>query len=101
MEVALGGGLTPRHMGRGDGLRGIAGASRSPASGAGLPSPGPSKAGAPAAVERNWHPAAEAVSLEFPVAGLAPGRYLLYVTAEDRVSKTLAHVQGALVITED
>ena len=69
--------------------------------GAGLPSPGPSKAGAPAAVERNWHPAAEAVSLEFPVAGLAPGRYLLYVTAEDRVSKTLAHVQGALVITED
>lgn len=54
-----------------------------------------------ALVKRNWHPAAEAVSLEFPVAGLAPGRYLLYVTAEDRVSKTLAHVQGALVITED
>jgi len=54
-----------------------------------------------ALVGRNWYPAAEAVSLEFPVAGLAPGRYLLYVTAEDRVSKTLAHVQGALVITED
>jgi hypothetical protein len=54
-----------------------------------------------ALVGRNWHSAAETVSLEFPVAGLAPGRYLLYVTAEDRVSKTLAHVQTALIITED
>ena len=54
-----------------------------------------------ALVGRNWHPAAETVSLEFPVAGLAPGRYLLYVTAEDRISKTLAHVQTALIIVED
>jgi VWFA-related protein len=54
-----------------------------------------------ALVERGWRPAAETVSLEFPVAGLAPGRYLLYITAEDRVSKTRTHVQTTLVITAD
>ncbi|MCJ7487894.1 MAG: VWA domain-containing protein [Candidatus Aminicenantes bacterium] len=54
-----------------------------------------------ALVERNWHPAAQAVGLEFPVVGLAPGRYFLYLTAEDRVSKTLANVQTALIISDD
>jgi VWFA-related protein len=54
-----------------------------------------------ALVGRNWYPAAQAVSLEFPIAGLAPGRYLLYVTAEDRVSKTLASAQTTLLISED
>jgi hypothetical protein len=52
-------------------------------------------------VEKSWRPAAEAISLEFPIAGLAPGRYLLYVTAEDRVSRTMAHAQTALIVAED
>lgn len=51
-------------------------------------------------VEKSWRPVAEAVSLEFPIAGLAPGRYLLYVTAEDRVSRTMAHAQTALIVAE-
>lgn len=39
--------------------------------------------------------------MEFPITGLAPGSYILYINAEDQASKTLAHVQTALVITED
>jgi VWFA-related protein len=53
------------------------------------------------AVEKSWRSAADAVTLEFPIAGLAPGRYLLYVTAEDRVSRTMAHAQTALIVAED
>jgi len=49
----------------------------------------------------SWHSAAQTVRLEFPIAGLAPGSYILYISAEDRASKTLAHVQTGLVITED
>jgi VWFA-related protein len=50
-------------------------------------------------VGRAWCSAAETVSLEIPLAGLAPGKYLLYITAEDRVSKTLASAQTSLVIS--
>ena len=52
-------------------------------------------------VGRSWHSAAETISLEFPLSGLAPGAYILYINAEDRVSKTRAHAQTALVIFED
>lgn len=51
--------------------------------------------------ERNWRRDGEAVGLEFSLVDLAPGKYLLYVNAEDRVSKTLAHVQTALTIARD
>jgi VWFA-related protein len=52
-------------------------------------------------VGRSWHSVAETVSLEFPLSGLAPGAYILYINAEDRVSKTRAHAQTALVISGD
>jgi VWFA-related protein len=52
-------------------------------------------------VGRAWHSAAETVSLEIPLAGVAPGKYLLYITAEDRSSKTLASAQTSLVISEE
>ena len=44
---------------------------------------------------------AVAVSLEFPVESLAPGRYILYVNAEERTSKFMAHSQTSLVIKGD
>jgi len=56
---------------------------------------------APALAGTSWHTAAQAVTLEIPLAGLAPGKYLLYVTAEDRVSGTMAHAQTALVVSID
>lgn len=49
----------------------------------------------------SWSSAARTVRMEFPITGLAPGSYILYINAEDQASKTLAHVQTALVITED
>jgi VWFA-related protein len=52
-------------------------------------------------VGRSWQSVAETVSLEFPLTGLAPGAYILYINAEDRVSKTRAHAQTALVISGD
>jgi len=52
-------------------------------------------------MERNWRRDGEAVGLEFSLVDLAPGKYFLYVNAEDRVSKTLANVQTALTITRD
>lgn len=52
-------------------------------------------------VGRSWHSAAETVALEFPLSSLAPGAYILYINAEDRVSKTLAHAQTSLVISGD
>jgi VWFA-related protein len=52
-------------------------------------------------VGRSWHSVAETVSLQFPLTGLAPGAYILYINAEDRVSKTRAHAQTALVISGD
>lgn len=41
------------------------------------------------------------VTVEFPVEGLAPGRYVLYINAEDRISKSLGHAQTALVKASD
>lgn len=52
-------------------------------------------------VGRAWHSAAETVSLEIPLGGLAPGKYLLYINAQDRASKTMASTQISLVISED
>jgi VWFA-related protein len=52
-------------------------------------------------VGRSLHSAAETISLEFRLSGLAPGAYILYIYAEDRVSKTRAHAQSTLVISED
>ncbi len=52
-------------------------------------------------VGRTWHSAAETVSLEIPLGGLAPGKYLLYINAEDRASRTMASAQTSLVIFED
>ena len=52
-------------------------------------------------VGRAWHSAAETVSLEIPLGGIAPGKYLLYINAEDRASKTMANAQTTLVITKD
>jgi VWFA-related protein len=49
----------------------------------------------------SWHPAAAAVTLEIPLAGLAPGTYHLYINAEDRASGTLAHARTTLVISRD
>ena len=50
-------------------------------------------------VGRTWHSAVETVLLEFPLGGLVPGKYLFYITAEDRSSKTLASAQTLLVIS--
>lgn len=52
-------------------------------------------------VGRNWTASARAVTLEVPLAGLAPGRYILYVGAEDGRTKAKAHAQTALVIAAD
>jgi VWFA-related protein len=41
------------------------------------------------------------LTLEFPVEGLAPGRYILYVNAEDRTSKSMGHAQTGLTISGD
>ena len=47
---------------------------------------------------RNWTASSRSVTLEVPLAGLAPGRYILYVGAEDGRTKAKAHAQTALVI---
>jgi VWFA-related protein len=52
-------------------------------------------------VGRAWHSAAETVSLEIPLGGIAPGKYFLYINAQDRTSKTMASTRTAVVITED
>lgn len=44
---------------------------------------------------------AQTVSLEIALAGLVPGRYLLYVNAEDPASRTLAYAQTYLIIADD
>ncbi|MBE3129493.1 MAG: VWA domain-containing protein [Acidobacteria bacterium] len=49
-------------------------------------------------IGRSWHSEAETVSLEFPLVGVAPGKYILYINAEDRASKTMASAQTSLVI---
>ena len=49
----------------------------------------------------SWHPVAPSVTLEVPVAGLAPGTYYLYINAEDRVSKALASARTTLVVSKD
>jgi VWFA-related protein len=46
-----------------------------------------------------WGPL-EVLTLEFPVAGLAPATYLLYIYAEDPGSRTIAHVQTAVTIPQ-
>jgi len=52
-------------------------------------------------VGRTWHSAAETVSLEIPLGGVTPGKYILYINAQDRASKSMASAQTALVISED
>ncbi len=52
-------------------------------------------------VGRAWHSGAETVSLEIPLGGLAPGKYLLYIYAQDRASKTMASAQASIIISED
>jgi VWFA-related protein len=50
---------------------------------------------------RTAHPVASAVTLEIPLAGLAPGAYHLYINAEDRVSKTMAGTRTTVTIAGD
>jgi hypothetical protein len=45
--------------------------------------------------------AARSVTLEIPLAGLAPAQYLLYINAEDGRTKARAHAQASLVIAVD
>jgi VWFA-related protein len=56
---------------------------------------------APVLIAGNPHPIAASVTLEIPLAGLAPGTYHLYINAEDRASGTLAHARTTLVISRD
>ena len=46
------------------------------------------------------HGKVETAVLEIPLPKLKPGKYFIYINAEDRVSKTNAHSQTVLVIRE-
>ena len=56
---------------------------------------------AASAAGTGWHPITPSVTLEIPLAGLAPGTYYLYINAEDRASKTLASARTTLVVSGD
>ena len=56
---------------------------------------------APVLAGRSATPNASSVTLEIPLAGLAPGTYYLYINAEDRASKTLASARTTLVVSGD
>jgi VWFA-related protein len=51
-------------------------------------------------VERAQRASTEILTLEFPVDGLAPATYILYIYAESPESKALAHVQVAVTIPQ-
>ena len=55
----------------------------------------------PALVGRTEDGPAGTARLELLLEAVPPGKYVLYVHAEDRVSKTLAHTQTAFVILPD
>jgi VWFA-related protein len=54
-----------------------------------------------ALVGRASHGATETLTLDLPLAGLAPGTYHLYISAEDRVSKTMAGTRTTVTISVD
>jgi len=54
-----------------------------------------------ALVGRSAHAATETLTIDLPLAGLAPGTYHLYINAEDRVSKTMAGTRTTVTIAGD
>ncbi len=54
-----------------------------------------------ALVGRSAHAATETLTIDLPLAGLAPGAYHLYINAEDRVSKTMAGTRTKVTIAGD
>jgi VWFA-related protein len=54
-----------------------------------------------ALVGRASQGATETLTLDLPLAGLAPGTYHLYISAEDRVSKTMAGTRTTVTISVD
>jgi VWFA-related protein len=52
-------------------------------------------------LEMNQNGSVGVLNLEVPMSGLSPGRYILYIHAEDKVSKAMAHVQTTFVVTGD
>ncbi len=54
-----------------------------------------------ALVGRSAHAATETLTIDLPLAGLAPGTYHLYINAEDRISKTMAGTRTTVTIAVD
>jgi VWFA-related protein len=52
-------------------------------------------------LEMNQNGPGGVLNLEMPMSGLSPGRYILYIHAEDKVSKAMAHVQTTFVVSEN
>ena len=54
-----------------------------------------------ALVGRSVHAVTETLTIDLPLAGLAPGAYHLYINAEDRVSRTMAGTRTTVTIAGD